>query len=85
MIIKHFHYPEDMNSWTANDKDEFREFRHDMGDCLKDSVTVIGERDALLIPLSILTNVFNAEQKNWQDFEAPLFCIRSMVSTLFNR
>jgi transportin-3 len=76
LIIKHFTYPEDMDGWTAGDRDEFRDFRHDIGDCVKDSVTVIGELDALLVPLNILSNV--GEGGRWQEFEAPLFCLRSM-------
>jgi transportin-3 len=73
-----------MISWTASDKDEFRDFRHDMGDCLKDSVTVIGEKDALIIPLTILANTLQTgDHQRWQDFEAPLFCIRSMVCPFF--
>jgi transportin-3 len=39
---------------------------------------VVGQRDALLIPLGVLSRVFSSGNGVWQDFEAPLFCLRSM-------
>jgi len=35
VMIGHLHYPADLSSWNAEEKDEFRYFRHYMGDTLK--------------------------------------------------
>ncbi|KAI8903771.1 armadillo-type protein [Gorgonomyces haynaldii] len=75
-MIKHLHYPTDMDNWKAQDRDEFREFRHVMGDVLKDCVRVLGV-DALSIPFNMLSQCFNG-QHQWQDIEAPLFSLRAM-------
>jgi transportin-3 len=40
ILIKHMKYPLDISTMNAQERDEFREFRHDMGDVLKDCVRV---------------------------------------------
>ncbi len=38
IMIKHLRYPPILTEWTAKERDEFREFRHVIGDVLKDCV-----------------------------------------------
>ncbi|CAJ0922958.1 10937_t:CDS:10 [Entrophospora sp. SA101] len=40
VMIKHLHYPNDLSSWTAEKRDEFREFRHDQIDIGKEVLGV---------------------------------------------
>ncbi|KAJ3329179.1 Nuclear import receptor [Blyttiomyces sp. JEL0837] len=85
IMIKHLHYPADM-TWSAEQWDEFREFRHDMGDVLKNCVSVLGEEAALSVPYTMLTGFImpgapgGALNPNipWQSIEAPLFALRTM-------
>lgn len=41
-MIKHLTYPIDVESITAEERDTFRDFRHEMGDVLKDCVLILG-------------------------------------------
>ncbi|KAJ3289873.1 Nuclear import receptor [Borealophlyctis nickersoniae] len=87
-IIKHLQYPEDLATMTAQERDEFRDFRHVMGDVLKDCVRVLGEEAALSRPYAVLSNcitnggvpgvgVFDISVP-WPQIEAPLFALRAM-------
>ncbi|KAI9102434.1 armadillo-type protein [Phlyctochytrium arcticum] len=84
IIIRHLHYPADINDSTAEERDEFREFRHVMGDVLKQCVRVLGEQEALSHPYFLLqalcTNAAGTFDKavSWQRVEAPLFSLRAM-------
>ncbi|CAH1762563.1 14097_t:CDS:2 [Entrophospora sp. SA101] len=85
VMIKHLHYPNDLSSWTAEKRDEFREFRHVMGDVLKDSCLIAGSQECLSKPYNILTshisgNAINGCAAEWQEIEAPLFSLRAMGS-----
>ncbi len=42
LMIVHLHYPQESHEWSASEKDEFREFRHVIGDVLKDCAKVLG-------------------------------------------
>ncbi|KAI9357076.1 armadillo-type protein [Zopfochytrium polystomum] len=86
IMIKHLHYPLDMK-WTPKERDEFRDFRHSMGQVLKVCVSVLGEEEALLRPYKVLTGfVLNGAGPGaaldpsvpWQQIEAPLFALRTM-------
>ncbi|KAI8910710.1 armadillo-type protein [Powellomyces hirtus] len=85
IIIHHLQYPKDLADWTAEERDEFRDFRHVMGDVLKDCVQVLGAEEALSRPYSMLCSlctagsdgVFDASVE-WQRIEAPLFSFRAM-------
>ncbi|PVU94383.1 hypothetical protein BB561_002582 [Smittium simulii] len=72
--------------WTAKDRDDFSDFRHTIGDVLKDSVNVIGQELALQKPFNLLMETLNnASQSNdvpWQIIEAPLFALRAMGSEI---
>lgn len=90
IIIKKMKYPDDLTSQTAEDRDDFRDFRHDIGDILKDCVRVLGEEIALQTPYNLLRNQFEVHQVNpgipfkWQEVEAPLFSLRTMCREVSN-
>ncbi|KAJ3248189.1 Nuclear import receptor [Chytriomyces hyalinus] len=97
VMIHHLHYPLD-NSWTAEERDEFREFRHNMGDVLKACVLVLGQEEALARPYAILQSFVVADSASlngtvagtlnpdtpWQKIEAPLFALRTMGRNIRN-
>lgn len=85
IMIKHLHYPEDLQTWSAEARDEFRDFRHVMGDVLKDCVRVLGGEEALARPYTMLSSLYVAgshgrfdPSTHWQQIEAPLFSLRAM-------
>ena len=83
ILIGHMKYPADNVKVSAQERDEFREFRHDMGDVMKDCVRVLGEEAALAAPYALLQKYFGLDvntttQIPWQDIEAPLFSLRVM-------
>ncbi|KAJ3091018.1 Nuclear import receptor [Quaeritorhiza haematococci] len=88
IMIKHLHYPADLNKWTAQERDEFRDFRHRMGDVLKDCVLVLGQEEALSRPFAVLRSfVGNAGvdvASHWQAIEAQLFALRAMGQKISN-
>lgn len=93
VMIGHLEFP---TSETGNDadlfdgdretEDKFREFRHAMGDVLKDCCEVIGvsqclEKSYILIEQWVSKYGSQAQQGNvpdWQKLEAPLFSMRAM-------
>ncbi|KAJ2538294.1 Nuclear import receptor [Coemansia sp. RSA 1853] len=85
VAIAHLKYPED--TLTAKERDEFREFRHGVGDVLKDCVRVAGQGATLrrayaLVAAGIGEKDGDATQGTselrWQDAEAALFAVRAM-------
>jgi transportin-3 len=84
IILQKMQYPEDLSNFTAQERDEFRDFRHDIGDVLKDCVKVLGQDVALQAPYHLLKSIFQAAQSSsnvpirWQEVEAPLFSLRTM-------
>jgi transportin-3 len=85
IIIKQLQYPTDQDNMTIQEIDEFRDFRYDIGDVLKDCVRVIGEEAALSIPYSLLRDAFQKNfQCSWQEIEALLFSLRTMCSEVSN-
>ncbi|KAI1079480.1 exportin 1-like protein [Whalleya microplaca] len=93
ILLKHLEYPE---SESGNEKDlfdgdreaeeKFREFRHHMGDTLKDCCEVMGVTecltkvlDAIKIWMQKYASMANgASVPHWQQLEAPLFSMRAM-------
>nr|OQO18436.1 hypothetical protein B0A51_15590 [Rachicladosporium sp. CCFEE 5018] len=93
IMIGHLQFP---TSETGNDtdlfdgdreaEDKFREFRHAMGDVLKDCCEVIGvtqclEKSYVLVEAWVGRNGAQAQQGKvpaWQQLEAPLFSLRAM-------
>jgi transportin-3 len=84
IILQKMQYPEELATFTAQERDEFRDFRHDIGDVLKDCVKVLGQDVALQAPYHLLQSIFQAAQSTpnapirWQEVEAPLFSLRTM-------
>lgn len=75
-LLKHLHFPPDSEPMTAQERDDFRELRHDMGDVLKDCAQVLGPEDILSIPYRVLAAAEGA--RSWQELEAPLFFLRAV-------
>ncbi|EMR66128.1 putative exportin 1-like protein [Eutypa lata UCREL1] len=93
VLLKHLEYPE---SETGNELDlfdgdreaeeKFREFRHHMGDTLKDACEVMGVTDCLTKVLDSIqlwmqmyaSMASGTSVPHWQKLEAPLFSMRAM-------
>lgn len=86
IIIRHLKYPSTYDEsdirggMSAKERDEFREFRHNIGDVLKDCVVVVGQAKALAHPYNNMANGISngAVQVPWQEIEASLFALRAM-------
>ncbi|KAI0235606.1 Nuclear import receptor, partial [Massospora cicadina] len=70
-IIGRLAFPRDSSEWTLEDEDSFRDFRHEIGDILKDCTSRLRgwlqQHEAGAAPA-------------WQELEAALFSVRSMGS-----
>jgi len=51
IIVEHLRYPVDSHTLTAEQKDDFKDFRHVVGDTLKDCCAVLGGEKALQLVL----------------------------------
>ncbi|KAI9774581.1 MAG: Nuclear import receptor [Geoglossum simile] len=93
IMIKHLEFPvpegsdeTDLFDGDHEQEERFREFRHQMGDVLKDCCEVIGVTDCLgksfeLIQKWVTTygrGATDDEVPHWQELEAPLFSMRAM-------
>ena len=93
IMIKHLEYPipegpneADLFDGDREQEERFREFRHQMGDVLKDCCDVITVTECLgksynLIQSWISTYASQAvddKVPHWQELEAPLFSMRAM-------
>ncbi|GJJ78359.1 transportin-3 [Entomortierella parvispora] len=78
VMIKHLHYPDDLESWSAKERDDFKDFRHVMGDVLKDCCLILGSRIPLGKAYMLITEAASKTPPKWQDVEAPLMALRSM-------
>lgn len=79
VIIKHLHFPPDTNPLTGQEADNFRAFRHVMGDTLKDCCFVLRTETCLLAAYQLVANALaRGPDVSWQEIEAPLFAMRSM-------
>ncbi|KAA1115189.1 Nuclear import receptor [Puccinia graminis f. sp. tritici] len=78
-IIRHLHYPDDPSSQVGQEADDFRRFRHDIGDTLKDCCYVLGASVCLKRSYDIIVQALSSSSNvKWQDIEAPLFSMRTM-------
>lgn len=77
-IIGHLHFPPDDEKQTAQERDEFRTFRHRMGDTLKDCCKVLGAPTCLRKSYELVIAAMAKPNPSWQEIEAPLFSMRSM-------
>ncbi|CAO1619937.1 unnamed protein product [Parajaminaea phylloscopi] len=83
IIVGHLRFPSEEDQQTAAERDEFRSFRHFMGDTLKDCCYVLGSKACLGRSLQMIKELLSAAQAagtepRWQDIEAPLFSMRAM-------
>lgn len=78
IIIGHLHFPGDSEQQTAQERDEFRSFRHRMGDTLKDCCKVLGAPTCLRRSYDMVVEAMAKPNPSWQEIEAPLFSMRSM-------
>lgn len=82
VMIKHLHYPENPEKMTPQESDDFRGFRHVMGDTLKDCCFVLGSESCLTEVYSALTRILSngttGNTVSWQEIEALLFSLRAM-------
>ncbi|KAF2091580.1 ARM repeat-containing protein [Saccharata proteae CBS 121410] len=93
VMIGHLEYPKpesgdekDLFEGDREQEEKFREFRHQMGDVLKDCCQVIGVTDCLqksyeLIKKWVATygpQASSGHVPEWQKLEAPLFSMRAM-------
>jgi transportin-3 len=93
IFLKHLEYPqaEDGNELDLFDGDreqeeKFREFRHQMGDTLKDASEVMGTTECLSKVHNAIKHWMDAHGgqatqtsvPNWQALEAPLFAMRAL-------
>lgn len=77
-IIGHLHFQADDEEQTAQERDEFRSFRHRMGDTLKDCCQVLGAPTCLRRSYDMVVAAMAKPIPSWQEIEAPLFSMRSM-------
>lgn len=80
VVIGHLHFPADIASMSPQEADNFRSFRHVMGDTLKDCCFVLGTSQCLLATYGMITAALSRSPNalSWQEIEAPLFAMRSM-------
>lgn len=78
VMINHLHFPGDLESMTAQERDDFRAFRHVMGDTLKDCCYVLGTATCLRTAYDKVALAVSQPSPSWQEIEAPLFSMRSM-------
>ncbi len=95
VLLQHLQFPETV---SGNEKDlfdgdreaeeKFREFRHQMGDTLKDACEVLGVTECLTKVLDAIklwmeryaSMATDLNVPHWQKLEAPLFAMRAMGS-----
>lgn len=93
IMIGHLEYPKpeggdekDLFDGDREQEEKFREFRHQMGDVLKDCCEVMGVTECLQKPYSLIQTWVQAygsqaapnHVPEWQKLEAPLFAVRAM-------
>ncbi|KAF7320101.1 hypothetical protein MKEN_00794500 [Mycena kentingensis (nom. inval.)] len=79
VIINHLHFPADISTLTGQEAEDFRSFRHVMGDTLKDCCVVLKTNTCLLATYEMITTALaRGPDVSWQEIEAPLFAMRSI-------
>ncbi|WFD30101.1 Nuclear import receptor [Malassezia sp. CBS 17886] len=78
IVVRHLCFPDDEQALTGQERDDFRSFRHYMGDTLKDCCYVLSAEACLQRSLQMVEAALAAPAFRWQDVEAPLFSMRSM-------
>ncbi|KKA30085.1 hypothetical protein TD95_004560 [Thielaviopsis punctulata] len=93
VLLKHLEYPAsetsnelDLFDGDREQEEKFREFRHQMGDTLKDCCEVLGVTECLTKVLDVINQWMQKHAAtatatsvpHWQELEAPLFAMRAM-------
>jgi len=93
IMLKHLEYPQsekgnelDLFDGDRELEEKFRDFRHRMGDTLKDACEVMGVTECLTKVLNAITSWMGKHARQatatsvpqWQVLEAPLFAMRAM-------
>ncbi|EFY92717.1 Importin-beta domain containing protein [Metarhizium acridum CQMa 102] len=93
ILLRHLEYPRpesgnesDLFDGDREQEEKFREFRHRMGDTLKDSCDVMGVTECLTKVLHAIQlwtqkyagQVNGSDVPHWQELEAPLFAMRAL-------
>ncbi|KNG52157.1 arm repeat-containing protein [Stemphylium lycopersici] len=93
IMIGHLEFPKpeggdekDLFEGDREQEEKFREFRHQMGDVLKDCCEVMGVTECLQKPYDLIqqwVQTYGAQATpnsvpEWQKLEAPLFAVRAM-------
>ncbi|RJE22578.1 MRNA transport regulator [Aspergillus sclerotialis] len=92
IMVKHLEYPRleegesDLFGGDREQEEKFRQFRHSMGDVLKDCCAVIGVTECLSKTYQLIqqwiskyaSQATHEHVPNWQELEAPLFSLRAM-------
>lgn len=93
VILQHLRYPDpesgnelDLFDGDREQEEKFREFRHQMGDTLKDCCEVLGISDSLSKILEAIklwmskyaSQVTDTSVPHWQELEAPVFGMRAL-------
>jgi len=93
IMISHLEYPQpdsgdekDLFEGDREQEEKFREFRHQMGDVLKDCCEIIGVPECLQKSYTLIqawvasfgSQAVNGRVPHWQKLEAPLFSMRAM-------
>ncbi|RMZ76868.1 hypothetical protein DV738_g4679, partial [Chaetothyriales sp. CBS 135597] len=93
VMIRHLQFPTpedgnetDLFEGDREQEDKFREFRHAMGDVLKDCCEAIGVTECLGKAYALIQNwgqIYGSQATatsvpHWQELEAPLFALRAM-------
>ncbi|KAL7784892.1 armadillo-type protein [Trichoderma ceciliae] len=93
ILLAHLQYPQpesgsetDLFDGDREQEEKFREFRHQMGDTLKDCCEVMGVTECLtkvLHAIQLWTQKYasqatEAAVPHWQELEAPLFAMRAL-------
>ncbi|CEH14085.1 Nuclear transport regulator [Ceraceosorus bombacis] len=89
IVIKLLRWPDDVDTASSSSVADHRDFRHFVGDTLKDCCYVLGATECLgrslqmveaLLAQSQQAAAAGAQGPKWQDIEAPLFSMRAMGS-----
>lgn len=93
ILLKHLEYPQsesgnelDLFDGDREQEEKFREFRHQMGDTLKDACEVLGVSDCLgkvLEAIKVWMQKYASQATatsvpHWQELEAPVFAMRAL-------
>jgi transportin-3 len=92
-MIRHLQFPapengneSDLFEGDRDQEERFRNYRHEMGNVLKDCCEVLGVKECLAKPYRLIQNwvaVYGSQASgnrvpHWQELEAPIFALRAL-------